>query len=86
MSMAAISLLIGIILSQKFDVLALVPPMVLALIFAIGTAAFGIDPWWDSCATSVIIILGLQFGYLIFSSPGLLPEGLHSAAAISEVY
>ena len=65
MTLAGTSLLIGIFLSQKFDVLSLFPPMVLTLVLAVGTATLGVDSWWDSCTTAIIGILGLQLGYLI---------------------
>ena len=65
MSLAAASLVIGILLSQKFDVLSLFPPMVLTVILALGTATLGIDSWWDSCITAIIGIVGLQLGYIL---------------------
>jgi hypothetical protein len=65
MTLAATSFLIGIFLSQKFGVLSLFPPMVLILILALGAATLGFSSWWNSCVTTLVDILGLQFGYLI---------------------
>jgi hypothetical protein len=59
-----ISLLVGMVLAQRFKVLVLFPVIALALVFAGGAAMARPDATWSFIVTSLLTIVGLQAGYL----------------------
>ncbi len=59
-----IGLLIGMVLAQRFKVLALFPAIALILFFAIGIAMVRSDAGWTIGLTAIVTIVGLQMGYL----------------------
>jgi hypothetical protein len=64
---ALISLLIGIVLAQRFRVLILAPAFLLTLALAVGTGLARTDAAWSIGSTALVIIVGLQIGYLLGS-------------------
>lgn len=70
-----ISLLVGIVLSQKFKVLALCPVFVVTLFLAAGALVLRPDAASRTELTALVVIVGLQVGYL-------LGTGVHRVAAL----
>ena len=64
---ALISLSIGIVLARRFKVLILAPAFMLTLVLAISTGLARTDAAWSIGATALVIIVGLQIGYLLGS-------------------
>jgi hypothetical protein len=64
---ALISLSIGIVLARRFKVLILAPAFMITLILAIGTGLARTDAAWSVGSTALVIIVGLQIGYLLGS-------------------
>jgi hypothetical protein len=62
---ALISLLIGIVLAGRFKVLILAPVFMLTLVLAIGTSLVRTDATWSIGSTALVVIIGLQVGYLL---------------------
>ena len=62
---AIISFLVGLALAQRFKVLVLIPAILLTLVFAVVAGLSGAAAGWASALTAVIVITGLQIGYLI---------------------
>ena len=60
-----ISLLIGIVLGRRCTVLILAPAFTLTLVVAIGTGLARTDAAWSIGLTSLVVIGGLQIGYLL---------------------
>ena len=61
---AAISLLVGAVLGQRFKVLVLVPVSALTVLFAIGAGVVRDNLSWSSAEIAGVAIVGLQVGYL----------------------
>ena len=59
-----ISLLVGMVLAQRFRVLALFPVILLTLFLASGAAILRPEAGWTVGLTATMIIVGLQVGYL----------------------
>jgi hypothetical protein len=64
---ALISLSIGIVLARRFKVLILAPAFMLTLVLAIGTGLARTDAAWSIGSTALVVIVGLQIGYLLGS-------------------
>ena len=64
---ALIGLLIGIVLARRFKVLVLAPAFMITLVLAIGTALAHTETTWSIGSTALIVIVGLQVGYLLGS-------------------
>ena len=62
---ALVSLLIGLMLAQRFKVLSLIPVILLTLLFALTAALSGANATWTSALTAAVAIAGLQVGYLL---------------------
>jgi hypothetical protein len=64
---ALISLSIGIVLARRFKVLILAPAFMLTLVLAIGSWLARTDAAWSIGSTALVVIVGLQIGYLLGS-------------------
>jgi hypothetical protein len=64
---ALISLSIGVVLARRFKVLILAPAFMLTLVLAIGTGLARTDAAWSIGSTALVVIVGLQVGYLFGS-------------------
>jgi hypothetical protein len=64
---ALISLLIGVVLARRFKVLVLAPAFILTLVLAIGAGLARTDAAWAIGSTALVVIVGLQIGYLFGS-------------------
>ena len=62
-----ISLLIGVVLGRRYTVLILAPAFMLTLVLAIGTGLAHTDAAWSIGSTTLVVIVGLQIGYLFGS-------------------
>jgi hypothetical protein len=62
---ALVSLLIGLVLAQRFKVLSLIPVIVLTLVFAFAADLSGAKAAWTSALTAAITIASLQVGYVL---------------------
>ncbi len=59
-----ISLLVGMVLAQRFKVLVLFPVILLTLFLAIGAGIVRPEAGWTAGLTATATIVGLQVGYL----------------------
>jgi hypothetical protein len=64
MMFAMVSLLVGMVLGQRFSVLILVPGIGLALVVTIVAGIARADAAWPIILTSAAVITSLQIGYL----------------------
>ena len=64
---ALISLSIGVVLARHFKVLILAPAFILTLVLAIGTGFAHTNAAWSIGSTALVVIVGLQIGYLLGS-------------------
>jgi hypothetical protein len=64
---ALVSLSIGIVLARRFKVLILAPAFMLTLVLALGTGLARTDAAWSIGSTALVVIVGLQVGYLLGS-------------------
>jgi hypothetical protein len=64
---ALISLMIGIVLAQRFKVLVLAPAFMITVALAIGTGLAQAGATWSIWVTALVVIVGLQVGYLMGS-------------------
>jgi hypothetical protein len=64
---ALISVTIGIVLARQFKVLILAPIFMLTLVLAIGAGLMHTSAAWSIASTTLVIIIGLQVGYLLGS-------------------
>jgi hypothetical protein len=62
-----VSLLIGTALGRRYTVLILAPAFALTLVLAIGTGLAGTGVAWSIGSTTLVVIVGLQIGYLLGS-------------------
>jgi hypothetical protein len=67
---ALISLVIGVVLARRFKVLVLAPAFMLTLVLAVGTGLARTNAIWLIGSTALVIIVGLQIGYLLGSVMG----------------
>lgn len=72
---ALISLLIGSVLGQHFKVLILYPIFLATLFLAASVAMARPDADWTAGLTVVVVIVGLQIGYLVGIGIWCLLEG-----------
>jgi hypothetical protein len=64
MTLLIISLLMGMVLGQRFKVLVLVPAMVFVLLVAIGEGTARAEGLWPTALLAMVAIASLQIGYL----------------------
>ena len=64
MMSAMVSLLVGMVLGQRFSVLILVPGIGLALVVTIVAGIARADAAWPIILTSAAVVTSLQIGYL----------------------
>jgi hypothetical protein len=64
---ALISLMIGIVLARRSKVLVLAPAFMITIVLAIGTVLAHTEATWSIAATTLVVIVGLQVGYLLGS-------------------
>jgi hypothetical protein len=64
---ALISLMIGMVLARRFKVLVLAPAFMITAVLAIGTGLAHTNATWSIGLTTLVVIVGLQIGYLIGS-------------------
>jgi hypothetical protein len=62
---ALVSLLIGLVLAQRFKVLSLIPVILLTVLFALAAGLSGAKAAWTSALTAAIAIASLQVGYVL---------------------
>ena len=62
---ALVSLLIGLVLAQRFKVLSLIPVILITLLFALTAELSGANAAWNAVLTAAAAIAGLQLGYLL---------------------
>jgi hypothetical protein len=60
-----LSILVGAAIAQRFKVLALVPAIVVTLLFALVGTLASAHASWTIPLTAVTVIIGLQIGYLL---------------------
>ncbi len=65
MTAALISLLIGMMLGQRFKVLVLMPAIAIALVIAVGAGVARADPLWSIVLIAAATATSLQIGYLV---------------------
>jgi hypothetical protein len=65
LQIATISVLIGMVLGQRFKVLVLVPLLLLTLFAAVIAACARLEPGWTIAETAGSVIVGLQVGYVL---------------------
>jgi hypothetical protein len=68
MTLVAMSLLFGMVLGQRFEVLILMPSLALILMVAVGTGMAHAATPWAILVTAGLSIAGLQVGYLVGAS------------------
>jgi hypothetical protein len=66
-----ISILIGAVLGERFNVLILVPAAAVALVSTAGLGIANGDPMWSVALTMVSVTAVLQVGYWLGSIPRL---------------
>lgn len=62
---ALISLLVGMLVAQRFKVLSLLPVIPLSAVFTIAVGAAHAEADWFIVATTALAIVTLQVGYLL---------------------
>lgn len=62
---AFLSLLIGMVVAQRFKVLILLPVICLIVIFTIGFGIAHAESAWAIGATTAVAIIAVQIGYLL---------------------
>jgi hypothetical protein len=62
---ALVSLLLGLVLAQRFKVLSLLPVIVLTGVFVFPAALSDATPAWTSALTFAVANAALQLGYLL---------------------
>jgi hypothetical protein len=62
---ALISLLVGMVLAQRFRVLILAPLFLLTLLIALAVGMVRSDAAWSLGLTAGVTIIGLQVGYML---------------------
>jgi len=62
---AIISLLVGMVLAQRFKVLILFPVIMLTVVLAVSVGIARADATWAAALTLVVVIVGLQLGFLL---------------------
>ena len=65
MTLAMISLLVGMVLGQRFKVLVLMPTIAIALILVIGVGVARADTVWWIILSAIAVATSLQIGYLL---------------------
>jgi hypothetical protein len=64
MAVSIISLLIGMVLAQRFKVLALVPAMAVVILLAIAAEVARGAGVWPTALVAVLAMVSVQIGYL----------------------
>ena len=83
MALLLISLLLGMVLGQRFKVLALLPAMAFLLLVAIGAGMAGAQGPWPTALMTVGALASLQFGYLAGVSVRYLLAGTRSGKRLT---
>jgi|ERR1700694_1226756 len=65
MTFSMVSLLVGAVLGQRFQVIVLVPAVAIALVLAIGTGVTHGDTGWSIVLMAAAAATSVQIGYLI---------------------
>src|ERR1700686_889170 len=65
MTLAMISLLVGMVLGQRFKVLVLMPTIAIALVLAIGVGVARADTVWSIVLMTATTATSFQIGYLV---------------------
>ena len=65
MTLATVSLLVGMVLGQRFKVLVLMPTIAIALVLAVGAGVARADTVWWIVLMAATTAISLQIGYLI---------------------
>ena len=65
MTFSMVSLLVGAVLGQRFQVIVLVPAVAIALVLAIGTGVTHGDTGWSIVLMGAAAATSVQIGYLI---------------------
>jgi hypothetical protein len=63
--LAILSLLLGLVLGQRFRVLVLIPVIIITLLFAVVAGLARADKAWTVGLTTAVATAGLQIGYLL---------------------
>jgi lipid-binding SYLF domain-containing protein len=63
MTLALISLLVGMVLGQRFRVLVLIPAFAIGLALTIGAGIVGADAAWSTALMAAVTTISLQIGY-----------------------
>jgi uncharacterized membrane protein len=64
MAVSIISLLIGMVLAQRFKVLALVPAMAVVILLAIAAEFARGAGFWPAALIAILAMVSVQIGYL----------------------
>ena len=62
---ALVSIMIGAALARRFKVLILAPAFLLTLVLALATGLVRSNAPWSIASTALVVIIGLQLGYLL---------------------
>jgi hypothetical protein len=81
MAVSIISLLIGMVLAQRFKVLALVPAMAVVILLAIAAEFARGAGLWPTALMTVLAIVSVQIGYLA----GLAVRSLPASSRTSKL-
>src|SRR5277367_4961760 len=81
MAVSIISLLIGMVLAQRFKVFALVPAMAVVILLAIGAEVARDAGFWPTALSAVLAMVSVQIGYLA----GMAVRTLLAAGRASKV-
>jgi hypothetical protein len=65
MMLVTTSLVMGMVLGQRFKVLVLLPAIAAILVITIAAAIAGAESLWELAATAATTIVSLQVGYLV---------------------
>jgi predicted Na+-dependent transporter len=82
MAVALISLLIGMVLGQRFKVLALVPAMAVVVLIAVGAGVARGAGVWPTILMVVVAMATVQIGYLA----GIAIRSLLAAGRASKLH
>jgi hypothetical protein len=81
MAVSIISLLIGMVLAQRFKVLALVPAMAVVILLAIAAEVARGAGFWPTALFAVLAMVSVQIGYLA----GMAVRSLLAAGRVSKL-
>jgi hypothetical protein len=81
MTFLVFSLALGLLLAQRFKVLALVPTTMLVAVMAIASDVAGVPMPWSKAVMVILGAVGLQVGYLVGLGGRTLVAGGYQRAA-----